>query len=332
VRSVKRRWINRLGHDVTALEGLPQRNGVGDENEPAKPPASPPASNNSPAARPIATPEDNAHVLSVVKASGSSFYGAMRTLPPLRRDAMYAIYAFCREIDDIADDPLPPAEKVAGLAEWRTEIDRLFQGKPGKPIGRALLEPIDRFKLRKQDFIALIDGMEMDANESLRGPSMETLELYCARVAGAVGMLSVRVFGAHQARADDVAWSLGQALQLTNILRDIAEDAERGRLYLPDELLSENGIASRDPIAVLKHPALPRVCNALAELAEKRFREAIAAMADCDRHQMRPAVVMMHVYHRILQKLRSRGWQRLDQPVRVSKLTKIWIALRYGYF
>ncbi|MDH3704387.1 MAG: presqualene diphosphate synthase HpnD, partial [Alphaproteobacteria bacterium] len=251
---------------------MPQRNGVGDDHDPAVRPASPPAPNDRSATRPVASPEDLAHVLAVVKAAGSSFYGAMRTLPPVRRDAMYAIYAFCREIDDIADDPLPPAEKVAGLAEWRTEIDRLFEGFPSKPTGRALLGPIDRFALRKQDFVALIDGMEMDASESLRGPSMETLELYCARVAGAVGLLSVRVFGAHQARADDVAWSLGQALQLTNILRDLAEDAERGRLYLPDELLSKSGITSRDPLAVLQHPSLPQVCNTLAKLAEKRFK------------------------------------------------------------
>jgi len=311
---------------------MPQRNGVGDNHDPAKHTASPPAPNGATETRSVASPEDHAHVLAVVKAAGSSFYGAMRTLPPLRRDAMYAIYAFCREIDDIADDPLPPADKVAGLAEWRTEIDRLYQRAPSKPTARALLEPIDRFGLRKQDFMALIDGMEMDARENLRGPSMETLELYCARVAGAVGLLSVRVFGAHQARADDVAWSLGQALQLTNILRDLAEDAERGRLYLPDELLTENGISSRDPLSVLDHPALPKVCNSLAELAETRFGEAISAMAECDRRQMRPAVVMMHVYHRILQKLRDRGWRRLDQPVRVSKLAKIWIALRYGYF
>ena len=316
---------------MTALEEVPRRNGAGDERDPAKPLASPPAPEGAAAGRTTASPEDRAHVLAVVKGSGSSFYGAMRTLPPRQRDAMYAIYAFCREIDDIADDPLPPAEKVAGLAEWRTEIDLLFQGKPRKPTARALLDPVDRFHLRKQDFIALIDGMEMDASENLRGPSMATLELYCARVAGAVGLLSVRVFGAHQARADDVAWSLGQALQLTNILRDLAEDAERGRLYLPDELLTENGITERDPPSVLAHPSLPEVCNALAELAETRFEEAIAAMADCDRRQMRPAVVMMHVYHRILRKLRTRGWRRLEEPVRVSKLAKVWIALRYGY-
>lgn len=277
-----------------------------------------------------ATADDLAHVEAVVQGSGSSFYGAMRTLPKDQRDAMFAIYAFCREIDDIADDPLPPQEKVDGLALWRIEIDRLFAGMPQKPTGRALLVPVERYGLRKEDFVALIDGMEMDASESLQGPSMETLQLYCERVAGAVGLLSIRVFGDSGDRATDVAWSLGQALQLTNILRDVREDADRGRLYLPSELLDTHGIASRDPETVLAHPALPKVCAELATLADTRFKEAIAAMADCDRRKMRPAVVMMHVYHRVLEKLMQRGWTRIDEPVRISKLAKIWIAVRYG--
>ena len=279
-----------------------------------------------------ASPQDLAHVLNVVRASGSSFYGAMRTLPKERRDAMFAIYAFCREIDDIADDPLPPDHKVEALAEWRLEIDRLYAGTPMKPTARALLIPVARYGLRKQDFIALIDGMEMDATEALRGPDMETLELYCARVAGAVGQLSVRAFGSTEPAASDVAWSLGQALQLTNILRDVAEDAARGRLYLPHELLAKHGIESREPSAVLREPALPAVCEDLAAIARRRFDEAIKAMAECDRRKMRPAVVMMHVYRRVLEKLMARGWTQLDEPVRVSKAAKIWIALRYGFF
>lgn len=277
-----------------------------------------------------ATAADLAHVEAVVRDSGTSFYGAMRTLPKNQREAMFAVYAFCREIDDIADDPLPPQEKVQGLAQWRIEIDLLFAGTPQKPTGRALLLPIERYGLRKEDFIALIDGMEMDASESLQGPDMATLQLYCERVAGAVGLLSIHIFGDTGPRAKDVAWSLGQALQLTNILRDMREDADRGRLYLPSELLETHGIGSRDPEAVLAHPALPKVCAELAILADKRFKEAIAAMADCDRRKMRPAVVMMHVYHRVLEKLMQRGWTRIDEPVHVSKLTKIWIAVRYG--
>ena len=277
-----------------------------------------------------ATDADLAHVDAVVKASGSSFYGAMRTLPKDRRDAMYAVYAFCREIDDIADDPLPPEQKVSALAEWRQEIDRLYDGVPAKPTARALILPVERYGLRREDFIALIDGMSMDASETLQGPSMETLQLYCERVAGAVGQLSIRIFGATEARASDVAWALGQALQLTNILRDLREDADRGRLYLPDELLAKHGIESRVPGDVLDHPALPGVCDELAALAKQRYAETIAALADCNAKRMRPAVVMMHVYRKVLDKLIRRGWHDLDEPVHVPKLAKIWIAFRYG--
>ena len=280
----------------------------------------------------VASAADEAHVLSVVRAAGSSFYGAMRTLPKDRRDAMFAIYAFCREIDDIADDPLPPGERAAALADWRREIDRLYEGHPQKPTARALLLPVARYALRKEDFVALIDGMEMDANEIFHGPSMATLTLYCERVAGAVGMLSIRVFGESGEAGQRLAWALGQALQLTNILRDLKEDAERGRLYLPDELLAKHGIATRDPAAVLAHPALPGVCDELAALARRRFEEAIAAMRGCDRRKIRPAVVMMHVYRRVLELLIRRGWRRLDEPAKLSKAAKLWIALRYGLF
>jgi phytoene synthase len=281
-------------------------------------------------AAPAATAADEAYVLDVVKSAGSSFYGAIRTLPKEQRDAMFAIYAFCREIDDIADDPLPLDEKQAALADWRAEIDRLYAGRPENPIGRALLLPVSRYDLRREDFIALIDGMEMDAADAFHGPPMETLTLYCERVAGAVGMLSVRVFGEQGDAGTRLAWSLGQALQLTNILRDIHEDAERGRLYLPDELLSDHGIATRDGTEVLNHPALPAVCKALAALARQRFDEAIAAMGDCDRRKIRPAVAMMYVYRAILEKLTRRGWTRLNEPVKVSKAAKLWIAFRYG--
>lgn len=277
-----------------------------------------------------ASAADEAHVHEIVRSSGTSFYGAMRTLPKEQRDAMFAIYAFCREIDDIADDPLPPDEKAAALTEWRAEIDRLYAGNPETPIGRVLMGPVARYDLLSKDFIALIDGMEMDANEVFHGPSMETLTLYCERVAGAVGMLSIRVFGEPGEAGERLAWSLGQALQLTNILRDVCEDCDRGRLYLPDELLSKHGIETRDPAAVLQQPSISEVCGDLSALAKQRFDEAIAAMHDCDRRKIRPAVVMMLVYRAILGKLIKRGWHRLDEPVKVSKATKLWIALRYG--
>jgi phytoene synthase len=270
------------------------------------------------------------HARTVTQASGTSFFWAMRLLPPVKRDAMFAVYAYCREIDDIADDPAPTAEKRARLAAWRQEIDRLYAGKPTYLTAKALLGPVRDFDLQRQDFLDLIDGMEMDATEAMRGPPMRELELYCDRVAGAVGMLSIRVFGCSHQRARDLARALGRALQLTNILRDMAEDAERERLYLPAELLDKHGIAARDADAVLAHPNLPKVCEELAGIAQGYFDAAIDALRDCDRKLMRPAVVMMWVYRNILARLIARGWTRIDEPVSLPKVQKLWIAFRYG--
>lgn len=270
------------------------------------------------------------HVRAVTERSGTSFYGAMRVLPQEKRDAMFAIYAYCREVDDVADDPAPPSDKATRLKQWRVEIDRLYEGEPTRATTRALLAPTRRFDLQKKDFLALIEGMEIDASETMQGPNLKRLEHYCACVAGAVGMLSIRVFGCADRRAQDLAWSLGQALQLTNILRDLKEDAERGRLYLPAEFLDKHGIGARDPQAVLKHPGLPAVCDELASLAKRRFAEAVAALKDCPRRQMRPAVVMMFVYRAILERLVRRGWRDLDAPARVPKWLKLWYAFRYG--
>jgi len=270
------------------------------------------------------------HVRQVVEASGTSFYWGMRILPPDRRDAMYAIYAFCREVDDIADDDMPQPERISRLAEWRAEIDRLFAGNPQMPTARALLEPTRKYNLQREDFLAVIDGMEMDAREDMRAPSLAEFELYCARVAGAVGLLSTRAFGDASPRAHDHALALGHALQITNILRDIAEDAERGRLYLPKEILEAHGITDTDPQKVLKNPALPKVCADLATMARQRFDEALKALADCDRRALRPASIMRAIYRGVLDRLQKRGWERLDLPVKVPKWEKLWIALRYG--
>ncbi len=272
------------------------------------------------------------HVRAVAAASGSSFYLPMWSLPKPRRNAMFAVYAFCREVDDIADEPAPLAEKRARLAAWRQEIEALFEGRPSQVTARALAVPCARFGLDKADFLALIDGMEMDAGDDIRAPALAELELYCARVAGAVGRLSVRIFGATEAAADVVAYELGQALQLTNILRDLDEDAARGRLYLPRELLEAHGVDEREPAAVLRHPAFPEVCTELAVLAHRRFANAAAALDKCARGPMRPAIAMMEIYRRILDRLEERGWTRLDQRVGLSKPEKLWIAFRHGIF
>jgi phytoene synthase len=281
-----------------------------------------------------ATPADAeaalAHVRAVATRSGSSFLWGIRLLPRPRREAMYAIYAFCREVDDIADEGGSPAEKQRGLAAWREEIERLYAGRPTQPTSRALLRPVRDYALPKDEFLAVIDGMEMDARADIRAPLMADFRLYCRRVAGAVGVLSLHAFGATEPEARALALAEGDALQITNILRDLAEDARRGRLYLPRELLQRHGIESDDPLTVLRDPRLPEACRELAEMAEQRFAEAALLMARCRRGPMRPARIMLAVYRRLLGRLQQRGWRELGEEVRLPKAEKLWIALRNG--
>lgn len=279
---------------------------------------------------PVSLAAAEAHVYSVVRRSGSSFYTAMRILPQEKRRAMYAIYAFCREVDDIADEPGDLGDKLIRLGRWRGEIERLYGGRARHPIAVALEGPIERYDLRKEDFRAMIDGMEMDAHPTLRIADMPELILYCDRVAGAVGRLSNRVFGLDAVRSDSLADSLGQALQLTNILRDIHEDIGRGRLYLPADLLRSYDIVADNLEDVVTHPAFNSACDMLAAIAENKFNESRAILATCDRSQMRAATVMMEVYRRIFERLTARGWHRIAEPVSLSKMEKVWVLFRYG--
>ena len=270
------------------------------------------------------------HVESVVRRSKTSFFWAMRALPEAKRYAMYAVYAFCREVDDIADERGTSADKLARLDEWRREIGRAYEGGPLHPVTRALAGPIVDFGLSEKDFLTVIDGMEMDAGDSLRIADMDALAVYCDRVASAVGRLSIRIFGDPGEPGLRVAQSLGQAMQLTNILRDLQEDAGRDRLYLPDELLRAHGIADGEAVRVLAHPSLPAVCRDLADIAEQRFDETKRALDACDRRRMRPAIVMMEVYRQLLKRLVAGGWRRLGDRVKLSKAEKLWIAFRHG--
>ncbi len=270
------------------------------------------------------------HVESVVRSSGTSFLWGMRILPEHRRKAMFAVYAFCREVDDVADEPGTEPAKLAELEAWRQEIDRLYQGKPTRPTTLALAGPVEEFDLPKEEFLAIVDGMEMDARELMVAPTLEDLLLYCRRVAGAVGMLSIRAFGAGEPEARDLAVCLGEALQLTNILRDLAEDADRGRLYLPRESLEAYDMAGLTPQAVMEHPGLVPVSTEMAAMARERFERTRRLMARCNRKNLKPCVLMMQVYERILDRLERRGWDKPRVAVKISKAEKLWIALRYG--
>jgi phytoene synthase len=266
----------------------------------------------------------------VVARSGTSFHLGMRVLPKARREAMYTIYAFCRAVDDIADEPGARADKLAALDAWRGEIENLYQGRPSWPIARALAGPRTEYDLPKVEFLALIDGMEMDAREAIQAPGWDDYRLYCRRVAGAVGMLSVRVFGETGPAADELAVTLGEALQTTNILRDLAEDAERGRIYLPRELLDAHGLSAEDPAALLAAPGLAPACAELAEHARTLFGRARELIAASDRRRIRPALLMLEIYERLFKRLEARGWDRPLVPVKVPRIEKLWVALRHG--
>jgi phytoene synthase len=272
------------------------------------------------------------HVREVVAKSGTSFLWGMRILPRARRDAMYAIYAFCREVDDIADEPNPRETKLRRLAEWRGEIARLYEGAPREPVAQALLGPVAAFDLPSDEFLAVIDGMEMDVCSQIVAPSMDDYALYCRRVAGAVGLLSIRVFGDVSAPARELAVVLGEGLQTINILRDLDEDAGRGRLYLPGDLLAKHGMADLSPDAVLAHPNLPAVCEEMTSLAKTRLQRARALLSQCERRRMRPARLMLESYERILHRLEARGWTRPRERVRLSRPEKLWVAFRYSLF
>jgi len=272
---------------------------------------------------------DLAAVEAIVRGAGTSFYRGMAVLPPDRRHAMYAIYAFCRIVDDIADDETPFATKKPRLDAWRARIVALYHGHADDAVTRVLAKAIAAYDLRQQDFLAVIDGMQTDAETVVVAPDMDALDLYCDQVASAVGRLSVRAFGDASDHADIVAYHLGRALQLTNILRDIYEDAQRGRVYLPRELLQAAGIPP-NPQAVLTHPALPKLCGELAAIAQGHFEDAAAWMQQCDKTAMKPARLMGATYAALLAALRRGGWRDLSRPVKLSKAHKLWLAVRYG--
>src|SRR5438093_8210997 len=263
-------------------------------------------------------------------ASGSSFYAAMRILPRAQREAMFQIYSFCRQVDDIADSDGPRSERLAALQQWRDDIDALYQGNP-PPRLQDYVASVKTFGLRREDFLAIVDGMEMDVPQDIRAPDMATLDLYCDRVASAVGRLSVRVFGLPEEDGILLAHHLGRALQLTNILRDIDEDAGLGRLYLPREGLLLAGITGDDPQKVTADKALPKVCAPLAERAKLHFAKADEIMDRNPRRVVRAPRIMSKYYRAILELLLERGFAPPRAPVRLNKMARIAIVLRYAF-
>jgi squalene synthase HpnD len=250
-------------------------------------------------------------------------------LPRDRRQAVFQIYSFCRAVDDVADAGGARPPRLAELAQWRLDVDRLYAGTP-PPRLQGLDAPRQRFALERADFMAIIDGMEMDVVEEIRAPDWAKLDRYCDCVASAVGRLCVNVFGLARAEGVELAHHLGRALQLTNIMRDLDEDAALGRLYLPREALRDAGIESSEPDAVLAHPRLTDAVAPVTERARGHFREADELMRSEPSRLVRTPRLMSEAYQVLLRKLTARGWAAPRAKVSIGKLRLLWIVARYG--
>jgi len=267
------------------------------------------------------------------KASTSSFYLAMRLMPAEERDAMFAIYAFCRKVDDIADDGVGTrAERHEKLEQWRKDLRALYAGTVAPQV-RFLAPAVNRYGLRLEDFLSVLDGMDMDVAEDIVAPDLATLDLYCDRVASAVGRLSIKIFGMEEGPGFQLAHHLGRALQLTNILRDIDEDAAIGRLYLPREYLEEMDCCRQmDPSAIIAQPKIDAVCRRVAKLAHQHYDQANRILKAKPKGRIKTPRLMGAVYSEILAASEAQGFAPPRHRISLSKSRLLSLVVRQGLF
>ena len=273
------------------------------------------------------------NIKQIVKKSGSSFFWSMRFLPLAKRNAMYTIYAFCRHLDDIVDGDSDMAEKVELIDAWREELTNIYDKKaPVTEIGRKIYKNCMRFKLPKEELSRLIEAISMDIPNPVQAPSLEELYRYCRGVAGVPGSLSLRIFGCQDEELiAQLSDSLGTALQITNILRDVKEDAQINRLYIPREFLEKAGITSRDPLTVVVDKNLAIAREELAQIAIANFNRAQELMPKLDKKTARHVRMIERIYRRYFDIMQKRGWEIISPKPRLGKLSKFSIALR-AYF
>jgi phytoene synthase len=260
-------------------------------------------------------------------ASGSSFYYSFRFLPPERRCAITAFYAFCREADDVVDECHEPAVALAKLAWWRDEVARLYAGTPQHPVTQALARAITPFGIPRESLEEILDGMEMDLTQT-RYADFKQLRLYCHRVAGVVGEVAARIFGYSQHATLDYAARLGLAFQLTNILRDVGEDARRGRIYLPQDELAAHGVSEADILASRDTPAFQSLMAVQYQRAVETYDQAMALLPKTDRKTQRPGLIMAAIYRDLLDAIRDEGFPVLHGRTSLTPLRKLWLAWR----
>jgi len=259
--------------------------------------------------------------------SGSSFYYAFLFLPEEKQRAIMALYAFCREVDDIADSVSDQQVALTKLGFWHTEIQRCFSGQPQHPVGIELKWAKEHFPLDEELLQEILDGMLMDIEQQPIAKAAD-LSLYAYRVAGAVGLLSIEIFGYSNRHSRRFAVSLGEALQLTNILRDLAEDGRRGRIYIPQSDRIEFGVSDQAFGHGDMSPGKQQLLVKYGDRAEAMFRQAVSELPAEDRENLRPSLVMAAIYYAYLRRLRQANYNVWECPVRILPLRKLWIAWR----
>ncbi|HZN22769.1 MAG TPA: presqualene diphosphate synthase HpnD [Burkholderiales bacterium] len=257
--------------------------------------------------------------------SGSSFYYAFLFLPDERRRAITALYAFCREVDDVVDETSDAGVARAKLAWWRKEIESVYHGRPQHPVARALAEVVGPYGLEEARLHEVIDGMAMDLEYNAY-PDFDSLQVYCHRVAGVVGILSAKIFGFQNPQTLDYAADLGLALQLTNIVRDVGEDARRNRIYLPLHELAEFGVTAEDIAQRRETEAFRKLMDFQIARARSYYDRALQKLPAVDRKAQRPGLVMAAIYRTILEEIRNDGSHVLTQRVALTPIRKLWIA------
>src|SRR5690606_586204 len=259
--------------------------------------------------------------------SGSSFYYSFLFLPAQRRRAITALYAYCREVDDVVDD-IPDADVASRKLDWwRGEVDRLFTGDPQHPVTRALQPHLETFSIGRRQMIEIIDGMQMDLEQN-RYLDFEGLRLYCHRVAGVVGELAASIFGATEPATRDYAHELGLAFQLTNIIRDVGEDARKGRIYLPIEDLQRFEVPAHEILTAKHSERFVALMRFEAERAREHYRRAFAALPEADRRAQRPGLMMAAIYATLLSEIEHDGFLVLDRRTSLTPIRKLWLAWR----
>jgi len=258
-------------------------------------------------------------------ASGSSFYYSFMFLPGDKRRAITALYAFCREVDDVVDECSDEQVARTTLNWWRSQVAEIYGGNPQHPVAQALVPVVQQFNLSREHLLEIIDGMEMDLQQA-RYPDFKSLQLYCYRVASVVGLLAAEIFGYTDRRTQKYAHDLGIAFQLTNIIRDVGEDARRNRIYLPMDELQQFGVTAAEILNTKESENFHKLMAFQVDRAQRYYRQALEHLPEVDRKSQRTGLIMAAIYRATLEEVVASGCHVLKERVSLTPLRKLWLA------